>query len=200
VWGYSKDHRGFDLISDALPFGRLWYGEPDAASNAVGYAKAARRTKPFHEPIDLSGPSSDPLELALTSARRAEQQVSILLKRAIEEGEDWKILSLLIAYNKAAEGRLNVEKLYRAEVERRQNLIPIKTAAALAAKGLNVMVARIQALPNKNGSLVNPQHPDQATTILDAECKNMILDAEKSCPKELSAAVRWPNISQGSGW
>jgi hypothetical protein len=22
-----KDHRGFDLISDVLPFGRLWYGE-----------------------------------------------------------------------------------------------------------------------------------------------------------------------------
>jgi hypothetical protein len=30
------DHRGFDLISDALPFGRLWYGEPDAVSNAFG--------------------------------------------------------------------------------------------------------------------------------------------------------------------
>jgi len=28
-----KDKRGFDLISDALPFGRLWYGEPDAVSN-----------------------------------------------------------------------------------------------------------------------------------------------------------------------
>jgi hypothetical protein len=28
-----KDHRGVDLISDALPFGRLWYGEPDAISN-----------------------------------------------------------------------------------------------------------------------------------------------------------------------
>jgi hypothetical protein len=26
-----KDHRGIDLISDALPFGRLWYGEPEAA-------------------------------------------------------------------------------------------------------------------------------------------------------------------------
>jgi hypothetical protein len=35
-----KDKRGFDLISDALPFGRLWYGEPDAASNAIGYAVA----------------------------------------------------------------------------------------------------------------------------------------------------------------
>jgi len=34
-----NDHRGVDLISDALPFGRLWYGEPNAISNAVGYAK-----------------------------------------------------------------------------------------------------------------------------------------------------------------
>src|SRR6266568_8496137 len=34
-----KDHRGVDLISDALPFGGLWYGEPDAISNAIGYAK-----------------------------------------------------------------------------------------------------------------------------------------------------------------
>jgi len=34
-----KDHRGFDLISDVLPFGRLWYGEPNAISNAIKYAK-----------------------------------------------------------------------------------------------------------------------------------------------------------------
>jgi hypothetical protein len=30
-----KDHRGFDLISGAEPFGRLWYGEPNPVSNAV---------------------------------------------------------------------------------------------------------------------------------------------------------------------
>jgi hypothetical protein len=30
-----KDHRGVDLISDALPFGRLWYGQPNAISNAI---------------------------------------------------------------------------------------------------------------------------------------------------------------------
>jgi hypothetical protein len=34
-----KDHRGVDLISDALPFGRLWYAEPNAITNAIGYAK-----------------------------------------------------------------------------------------------------------------------------------------------------------------
>ena len=39
-----KDHRGFDLISDALPFGRLWYGEPNAVSNAIGYAKHRSRS------------------------------------------------------------------------------------------------------------------------------------------------------------
>jgi hypothetical protein len=39
-----KDHRGFDLISDALPFGRLWYAEPNAISNAVGYAKLSSRS------------------------------------------------------------------------------------------------------------------------------------------------------------
>jgi hypothetical protein len=39
-----KDHRGVGLISDALPFGRLWYGEPDAISNAIGYAKFRSRS------------------------------------------------------------------------------------------------------------------------------------------------------------
>jgi hypothetical protein len=33
-----KDHRGVNLISDPLPFGRLWYGEPNAVANAIGYA------------------------------------------------------------------------------------------------------------------------------------------------------------------
>ena len=32
-----SDKRGVDLIFDALPFGRLWYGEPDTISNAIGY-------------------------------------------------------------------------------------------------------------------------------------------------------------------
>jgi hypothetical protein len=39
-----KDRRGFDLISDVLPFGRLWYGEPDAVNNAIGYAKFFSRS------------------------------------------------------------------------------------------------------------------------------------------------------------
>jgi hypothetical protein len=39
-----KDKRGVDLFSDVLPFGRLWYGEPNAVSNAIGYAKFRSRS------------------------------------------------------------------------------------------------------------------------------------------------------------
>src|SRR5437762_13096570 len=39
-----KDKRGVDLISDALSFGRLWYGEPNAISNAIGYAMHRSRS------------------------------------------------------------------------------------------------------------------------------------------------------------
>ena len=36
-----KDRRGVDLISDALPFGRLWYDTPD---HAIGYAEHYSRS------------------------------------------------------------------------------------------------------------------------------------------------------------
>ena len=36
-----KDKRGFDLISDAPPFARLWYTKPD---DAVSYAKFYSRS------------------------------------------------------------------------------------------------------------------------------------------------------------
>jgi hypothetical protein len=40
-----KDHRGVDLISEALPFGRLWYDGPVALSNAIGYAQHYSRSE-----------------------------------------------------------------------------------------------------------------------------------------------------------
>jgi hypothetical protein len=39
-----KDHRGVDLISNALPFGRLWYDGHNAARNAIGYASQYSRS------------------------------------------------------------------------------------------------------------------------------------------------------------
>ena len=39
-----SDKRGVDLISDVLPFARLWYGEPNAITNAISYAKFYSRS------------------------------------------------------------------------------------------------------------------------------------------------------------
>ena len=39
-----KDKRDVDLISDTLPFDLLWYAEPNAISNAIGYAEFRSRS------------------------------------------------------------------------------------------------------------------------------------------------------------
>ena len=41
VYEVRKDKRGVDLISDALPFGRLWYEKQD---EAIGYAQHRNRS------------------------------------------------------------------------------------------------------------------------------------------------------------
>ena len=40
------DRPGVALISDVLPFGRLWYGEPNSVSNAIAYATHDSRPHP----------------------------------------------------------------------------------------------------------------------------------------------------------
>jgi hypothetical protein len=37
----TSNHRGVDLISDVLPFGRLWYTKPD---DGIGYAEFRSRS------------------------------------------------------------------------------------------------------------------------------------------------------------
>jgi hypothetical protein len=39
-----KDHRGLNLVSDALSFGRLWYGRLNAITNAIDYTKFYSRS------------------------------------------------------------------------------------------------------------------------------------------------------------
>jgi hypothetical protein len=41
----SEGKREVNLISDVLPFGRLWYGKPNAITNAVNCAGGKRFEK-----------------------------------------------------------------------------------------------------------------------------------------------------------
>jgi hypothetical protein len=66
-----KDHRGVDLISDALPFGRLWHGGPNAVSNAIGYAQFILLSW-FGTPCVLAIPPSPRLRHAQAKEEEAE--------------------------------------------------------------------------------------------------------------------------------
>lgn len=48
------------LISDTLPFGRLWYGGPSAASNAIGYAQ--HRSRSYDAVIRVCDEAGDVIE------------------------------------------------------------------------------------------------------------------------------------------
>ena len=48
--GPRRDHRRVDLISDALPFGRLWYGEP-TRSLSLPWQTYGSEIVEFHTPV-----------------------------------------------------------------------------------------------------------------------------------------------------
>ena len=53
-----KDRRGVDLISDVLPFGRLWYDTPD---HAISYAMHSNR--PHHAVIRVYDAAGNVIEM-----------------------------------------------------------------------------------------------------------------------------------------
>jgi hypothetical protein len=57
----TSNKRGVDLISDARPFGRLWYGEPKAVSNAIGYAQ--HRSRSHHAVIRVYDEAGNVIEM-----------------------------------------------------------------------------------------------------------------------------------------
>src|SRR5262249_61360901 len=75
-----KDRRGVDLISNVLPFGRLWYGEPSAVGNAIGYAMHRRRS---HDAVIPSyGAGIDPNRPCISSSGPCSSQPSLPLRDA----------------------------------------------------------------------------------------------------------------------
>jgi len=71
-----KDKRGADPISDVLPFGRLWCGDPNAVANAVGYAQFYSRS---HDAvIRVYADAGDVIE---TTSTRRFQRVALLTQR-----------------------------------------------------------------------------------------------------------------------
>jgi len=67
----AKTNADFDLISDVLPFGQLWYAEPNAISNTFGYAQFILPSW-FGIPCVLAIPPSPRLRRAQAREEEAE--------------------------------------------------------------------------------------------------------------------------------
>jgi hypothetical protein len=75
-----KDKRGVNLISEVLPFGRLWYAGPNAVSNAIGYAKHYSRShdaviRAFAS-IPAEFPVAQPLIVCIVRAERRGEKAN----------------------------------------------------------------------------------------------------------------------------
>jgi hypothetical protein len=106
-----KDKRGVDLVSDVLPFGRLWYDGSQAVANAVGYAQHFSRS---HDAVirvyDAAGNVID------THLRWQSNRLSALVAIAIEEtcaNDSWT---------------RNHNRLREINPHRRRKIVPLSAA------------------------------------------------------------------------
>jgi hypothetical protein len=65
---FESGGSGVDLISDALPFGRLWYTKPD---DAIGYATFYSRS--HHAVIRVYGDAGNVMETHLRAGQFRER-------------------------------------------------------------------------------------------------------------------------------
>jgi hypothetical protein len=125
-------------------------------------------------------PSENSLDGALANAIEANEESFRLLKEAMIEGRDNKIGVRLAVFNKALEGRFRAEEAYREEKERRSILIELSKAQDWARKAFDVILSRLATLPQNMASRVNPLNPHHAMDLLEAECTEILADAEQA--------------------
>ena len=124
-----KDKRGVDLISDALPFGRLWYDGPNADSNAIGYASQYSRAHPWAllsasgylaATVRLHPEPTDAVVGRATAAMRRLRPRLLAARRLL--GQSLDVPALSGAVNVAAPAAVQLVKRSRADAARRLRL------------------------------------------------------------------------------
>jgi len=196
---WRNTYAGRRLRTDSRQL-RLLYGDEDSVKRNGNEKRSPRTTCLLQKCLNRPLPPPDSLDFCFESARRAEQGAYILFQQALEVRRELKIVAALRNYNAALEGRLKIERWYRKEIEYRRHLIPMATARELACKGLNVLVSKLLALPDKAGSLCNPKSPSHGIAILRDECMSIVVDIKKSWPKEFDDGVVWPGPLLTTGW
>jgi hypothetical protein len=142
-------------------------------------ARERRKAYFANKPDRYRLPSEDSLRNALNNTIEASEEAFRLLKEAMVEEKDQKISARLAVFNKSSENCFKAESAYREELERRRILIPLTEAMKIARRGYEVILQRLNALPQNVASRCNPTDPDRAITVLESECTAILADAQK---------------------
>jgi hypothetical protein len=124
-------------------------------------------------------PRRSNLDRAVMNAHRAADEAWRLLHAAMIEGRASKIQILLSIHNKAIDGLFTAESAYREELQQRKILIPLTEAMEMARRGFNVILQRLQFLPQNVAHQCNPSDPSGPMTVLESECTAILADAQK---------------------
>src|SRR5438874_3964733 len=94
-----KDHRGVDLISDALPFGRLCMASRMAVANAIGYAEHRSRShnaaiRVYNETGNVIEAHEHAGDFKETKQVRFTEASPYQAIRSRERFFDWRLLTL----------------------------------------------------------------------------------------------------------
>ena len=130
----------------------------DTAKDA-GHAKGDARTKKLLQNcLNRAQPHPDSLEFPLESSRRIEHAAHILFQQALKERRESRIVSAFRNYNAALNARLKMEQFYRNEADYRRRLIPMEEVRLLMCKGLNLVISRLVAFPEKSDRYAIRRH------------------------------------------
>jgi hypothetical protein len=124
-------------------------------------------------------PSGSTLETAVMNARRAADEAWRLLHEAMIEGKASKIHVLLSIHSKAVDALFTAESACREELERRRILIPLAEAMDIARRGYEIILQRLNTLPQNVASQCNPADPSRAITALESECSAILRAAQE---------------------
>jgi hypothetical protein len=186
-WNCSRAYIN-QLIKRGLPLdsfenARLWrdaHARRRAPTDPKQLARLEERPTEPQGSTHATVKPSESMEDTLRNACRAADEAWRLLNEAMLEGKVSKISVLLSIHNKAIEGRIRAETMIREEKERRNILIPLAKAQEITRNAFEVVIKRLNALPQNIAPRCNPHDPAHALGILEDECIGIISAAQKA--------------------
>ena len=164
--------RAFELKKEGMPVTnlracKLWWDRRqkarEATNSKVTDKPSAKRGRPraMSQPADTGDSLEDSLKDAITIEKDAFRAYQDALSR------ETKTTSIRLSeFNKAHRGRMDSERLYREELERRGILVNKQVMADKIRRCMEPMIRRLRKLPTEAGPQCNEQDPLRAVTIL----------------------------------